>query len=169
MIRKIRKYILFSLIFYFISVQISFAKNISQYEAQAILIRNITKYVKFENVKNINIFSFCLFAKTPLYSELIKLGTKHIFIKNKNDDISDCHVIFIDDAYIGNISQIIFKTAKKSILTISDRKNFTNDRGGIIEFKINSSKVLITINVKSLKSSSLILDNKLLKIAKIIN
>jgi len=157
-----KKFILFSIIFSILTPKQSIAENISIYQAQEKVLINIVKYSNFNNRHKIN---YCLYAKTPLYSLLYKQNNIKVILKNFNDDIYDCNVIFIDKSYQHNFLQILPKTRDKPILTISNSNNFIKN-GGIIEFKIQSSKILLNVNLKSLKKSSIFLHKKLLSVSK---
>ena len=143
----------------------SLAKNISKYDAQAIFLSNLTKYVNFN--KNIEDYQFCLLEKTPLYSKL-KEKFKTL-IKYENDELLNCDILFIDKNYSQNISKIIYKINNKSVLTISDKYQFVEINNGIMEVNLNKNKVKLLININKIKNSSIDLDERILKISEFFN
>ena len=81
-------------------------------------------------------------------------------------DITDCHILFIntDD----DMLQVLTALGNRSILTVSDDKNFAK-KGGMIRFFTVNNKVRLRINLSSAKAANLTISSKLLRLAEIVD
>lgn len=77
---------------------------------------------------------------------------------------SECRILFISSSEDGALKQILSDVGGASILTVSDMPEFI-DRGGIIEFVIENSRVRFEINLAAAERAHLTLSSQLLKLA----
>jgi hypothetical protein len=78
-------------------------------------------------------------------------------------DITRCHVLFISDSERSRLPSILASLAGRSIVTVSDLENFT-DEGGMIRF-VTESRVRFRINVETARKANLTISSKLLRLA----
>jgi hypothetical protein len=74
-----------------------------------------------------------------------------------------CHILFISLSEKSNMSQILKKFNKSSILTVSETERFILD-GIIINFIIHESKVRFKININAAENAGLKISSKLLRL-----
>lgn len=86
---------------------------------------------------------------------------------NEDDEIKNCHVLFINEIGKSKTAGIIEKIKGQSILTVSDVPSFLH-RGGMIRFTTVDNKIKFQINPEASKSADLIISSKLLQLAEIV-
>ena len=87
---------------------------------------------------------------------------------NQNDEIMNCHVLFINKIGKDKTAQILERIKGQSILTVSDVPGFLQ-RGGIIRFTTVDNKIKFQINQEASKSAELTISSKLLQLAEIVH
>jgi len=80
------------------------------------------------------------------------------------EDLKDCHVLFISRSEQAGLPQIMTGLKGLNILTVGDTEEFLTD-GGIINFKMQDSKVRFEINVASAQHAALKISSELLDLA----
>jgi hypothetical protein len=73
---------------------------------------------------------------------------------NSSDEITDCHVVFIDKSKSGEFDAINNKVKGKGTLVITD-KNGLGEKGSGINFKTIDNKLKFELNQKALEASNL--------------
>ncbi len=85
------------------------------------------------------------------------------------DSLKACHVLFISDSEKDNLEDIFHSKLKQApVLSVSDISGFSQ-AGGIINLIYEDNHIVFTINIKALKSASISMSSRLLKLAKIVN
>jgi len=84
------------------------------------------------------------------------------------EEIKTCHVLFISRSEAARLDPILARLKGRSILTVGDFDGFAQ-RGGIIRFVEEKSKIRFKINLAAAKAANLILSSKLLRPADIAN
>jgi len=82
------------------------------------------------------------------------------------NDIKNCHILFISAKEAGRVKDILSAVQNRSILTVSDMRNFTN-AGGMISFFTKDNKIKLMINPAAARAAELNISSKLLRVAEI--
>jgi hypothetical protein len=80
---------------------------------------------------------------------------------------TNSHVLFISASEATNLSAILKLLGGEAVLTVSDMDSFA-ERGGIINLKKESNKIVFEINLDAAKRAGLTMNAQLLKLAKIV-
>ena len=131
---------------------------VSEEKIKALFIKNLINYVSWPAFRNAEKIKTCVMGNDTM---IVHFEKKETEIKYKNSYLEDCHVLYIGASFQGNASQIIYKASKRPILTISDNKDFVK-LGGILEFNIKNTNVVLKVNPDSLKNSDLEISPELL-------
>jgi len=83
------------------------------------------------------------------------------------DEITNCHILFINISDKNKLKAILEKLKGKNILTISDANGFAK-LGGIARLYTKDDKINIQINLEAAKEENIIISSKLLKLAEIV-
>lgn len=83
---------------------------------------------------------------------------------NSREEISNCHILFINIKDKTRMKQTLEKLRGKNILTVSDEQSFTK-MGGIIELFTIEYKTRIRINPDAANAAGLSVSSKLLRLA----
>ena len=83
------------------------------------------------------------------------------------EDVGASHILFVCDSERQRTAQIVESVSNKSILTISDMKNFAKS-GGMISFITIEGKIRFDINLESARRSGLKISSQLLKLARTV-
>ena len=81
-------------------------------------------------------------------------------------DIKHCHLLFAGRAESGHLDAILEAVASKSVLTVGETDDFL-DHGGMIVLSAERNRVRLRINTSALRSASLDVSSKLLRVADI--
>jgi len=84
------------------------------------------------------------------------------------DDQPVCHLLFIDNAERGRITDILGKLGKASVLTVSDAPRFLAS-GGVIQLRTEDDRVRFDVDLGRAKSAQLLINSKLLALAGTVN
>jgi hypothetical protein len=82
------------------------------------------------------------------------------------NDISDCHILFINRSEDGRLQRVLRRAGTSPTLTVSDIDKFA-ERGGMIRLMMSGNKVRFAINQEQAKEAGLQLSSKLLRLADI--
>ena len=83
------------------------------------------------------------------------------------DDAKSCHVLFISKSEKERLSQILKRLEGLPILTISEMEGFA-DRGGIVNFYTEKSRIRFEINHESARRKGLKITSQLLCLGRIV-
>ncbi|MCI0530621.1 MAG: YfiR family protein [candidate division Zixibacteria bacterium] len=83
------------------------------------------------------------------------------------DEIDTCHVLFISQSEAERADKIISKLDGRSILTVTDARDFSQT-GIMIRFVSEKKKIKLKINVDAAKAAELAISSKLLRLADIV-
>jgi hypothetical protein len=81
-------------------------------------------------------------------------------------EVKTCHVLFISRSESDRLEQTFSSLKGRHILTVGDTDDFTQ-RGGMIRFVIEKSKIRVRINLGAVKAADLAISSKLLRVAEI--
>ena len=83
------------------------------------------------------------------------------------DEIKTCHVLFIGRPEADRLGPTLAGLKGRSILTVGESDNFA-ERGGMIRFVSEKSKIRMKINLEAAKAAGLAISSKVLRAADII-
>ncbi|WP_455206805.1 YfiR family protein [Kaarinaea lacus] len=140
----------------------------------AFLFRSL-HYVEWGN-KNVNNKSIVICVTEPdNFSETI-YSLHHRTVNGRTivlrklasySDIHECDVLQIPALKTPHLDQTLNKLANNNILTISDHRGFAQ-HGVVLNFPVESEKVIIEINIDAANKQNIKFSAKLLRIAKIV-
>jgi hypothetical protein len=176
MMRLILQYIFVLACLVFFSPQTGRADSgkLSENEVKAAYLYNFAKYVEWpasvfsrENTP----LTICIVGSSPLNEVIETLAGKNIKNRrlvirqfSKIEDLSECHILFINSSVKTPLNQILTSAASRSILTVSDLKGFTA-AGGAIEFVPIDGKIRFMINNRTAQLAKLQISSHLLRLA----
>lgn len=144
---------------------------------KAAYIYRFTQFVTWpETSSDENLFNICVLGQeTVLKKELnpingLEDGNKIINIRYPETTYNSdkCHILYISDKFQNRLKSTLSYLKDKPILTVSSIPYFA-ERGGIIGFILFDDTIRLTINRESAFHANIILNSKLLEVAKIVN
>jgi hypothetical protein len=117
-------------------------------------------------------FEICVLGQDPFGPTLdttlagTSLKGKSVAAKriSKVQDVDSCRILFISSSEDNRLKEILGTIEKANVLTVSDIPHFSQ-RGGMIQFVLEGSKVRFEINLASAEQAGLSLSSELLKVA----
>lgn len=82
------------------------------------------------------------------------------------DDARECHILFIAASEVSRQVQIIQGVGSVAVLTVADRRDFTQ-KGGMIGLYVESQRVQFAVNLAVAQSRGLKLSARLLQLARV--
>jgi len=117
-------------------------------------------------------FEICVLGTDPfgptldatLASETI--GGKSVMARRiaKPQDVDGCRIVFISSSEQNHLKDVLTALEKTSVLTVSDIPGFSQ-RGGMIGFILDGSRVRFDVNLAIAQEAGLTLSSELLKVA----
>jgi hypothetical protein len=149
--------------------------NPSEYEVKAAYLYKLGKFVEWpDNLTSSTDKSFpiCVLGQDPfgttfdrtIAGESIngkKVATKRVA---RPYDAVSCRIVFISSSEENRLKEILTVLSKTSVLTVSDMPRFT-ERGGMVQFVVDSNRVRFEVNLTSAERAGLTLSSQLLKVA----
>jgi hypothetical protein len=143
---------------------------------KSVFIYNFTKYIRWPSDDTSGVFIIGILGESDISNPLKEIARKktvsgrEIKIKQYDSirDVDQCHILFISLWDEEMIPDILNKVKDKSILTVSDIDNFS-EQGGMINFILIEGKIKFEINLTSLENANLTAGSELLKLAIIID
>ena len=147
--------------------------QVQEHELKAAFIYNFISFtewpIKIE--PNVNV---CTMGKDPLIisldalqKKIAKGGAIVVHHLRAEDEVKDCHVIFISDSERSNFPKILSRLKSMSILTVTDSEGFAA-QGVMIELALEERRIVFKINVQAAKQAKLMISSKLLRLAKVV-
>ncbi|MBN1407895.1 MAG: YfiR family protein [Calditrichaceae bacterium] len=143
---------------------------------KSVFIYNFTKYIHWPSDDTSDVFNIGIFGENDINIPLREIARKKtvsgrkIQIKQYNspEDIDHCHILFVPSGVKEMIPDILGEVKNKSILTVSDADNFS-EQGGMITFILIEGKIKFEINIASLEQAKLTAGSELLKLAILVD
>jgi hypothetical protein len=147
----------------------------SEYEVKAAYLFNFGRFIEWSDKAapaKEGAFEICVLGQDPFGSTLdatlngTSLKGKSVAAKriSKAQDINSCRILFISSSEDGRLKEILETLEKSNVLTVSDIPGFSQ-RGGMIQFVVQGSKVRFEINLGSAEEAGLSVSSELLKVA----
>jgi len=149
-----KQFTLLLIISFSINLSIS-AQSPSVYEAEAGMIYNFTKFFDWPQTEKTGDFIIGILGSKDLYKELTAITkdkknvTQNIVVKSFNDydNISDCHVIFINSFNASYIQEIHKKTGVHCLI-ISDSMTAI-EKGAVIRFFVENERLKYDFSIEN--------------------
>jgi hypothetical protein len=140
----------------------AFAQERPLHEVYSMMVFNFVRYVQWPDHTTSGEFVIGVVGNGDVYNTLNTWyggkprGTKTYVIKkfSSANDVTDCHVVFIDKSKSGEFEDINNKVKGKGTLVITD-KNGLGEKGSAINFKTVDNKLKFELNQKALEASNL--------------
>jgi hypothetical protein len=140
----------------------TFAQERPLHEVYSMMVFNFVRYVQWPDHTTSGEFVIGVVGNGDVYNTLNTWyggkprGTKTYVIKKfaSANDVTDCHVVFIDKSKSGEFEDINNKVKGKGTLVITD-KNGLGVKGSAINFKTVDNKLKFELNQKALDASNL--------------
>lgn len=148
----------------------------TEYQVKAAFLYNFGKFVEWPpQAQPSNSFTICVLGQDPfgpVLDELIKgrsLQGKKLVARRPErvEDAGNCQILFISSSENGRLAQILGALRGRSVLTVGEAERFAH-RGGMINFRLEGSKVRFEINLDAAEHEGLTVSSQLLKLATII-
>jgi hypothetical protein len=147
----------------------------TEYQVKAAYLYNFGKFVSWPTESKATppeSFEICVLGDDPFGAVLdavVKGGTisgRAAATKRLSaiTDVNNCRVLFISSSEDPRLKEIFATLTDSQVLTVSDMPQFA-DRGGMIQFVQQNSRIRFEVNLRSTEHSRLILSSELLKVA----
>jgi hypothetical protein len=140
----------------------AYAQDRPMHEVYSMMVFNFTKYVQWPDHTAGGEFVIGVIGNTEVYNTLSTWyagkprGSKTYVIKKftNAEEMTDCHVVFIDRTKSGVFEDVNNKMKGKGTLIITD-KNGLGEKGSGINFKTVDNKLKFELNQKAIEASNL--------------
>lgn len=148
----------------------------TEYQVKAAFLYNFGRYVEWPpRARPPASFTICVLGEDPfgpVLDELIKgksiQGMKLVTRRPKQlEDAVNCQILFISSSENGRLEHILAVLHGRSVLTVGEAERFAH-RGGMINFRLEGSKVRFEVNLDATEQAGLTVSSQLLKLARII-
>jgi len=146
----------------------------SEYEVKAALLYNFARFVEWPAQtfpQGKDLVAFCIVSDILLDQpfDVLKdktLGGRRLEIKHFQNPkaLESCHVLFVVSSRQEPVDQILKKLDGSSVLTIGETEGFIQ-MGGIINIKVEDSKLRFEINRANAERAGLKISSRLLALA----
>lgn len=162
----------------FVTVFVPSVLRASPYNEEELIsayLYNFTNYLEWQAFKRPSAlmpYNICIFNNDKVFKNLLEVTTIKPTISARrvqlSDKIDDCHIIFFGKKSGTNIKNIISSYSNKSILMVSDQKNFLSKGGGIYFLK-HKGRITMSIRQDVLQQVGIRASSKLLKLAILVD
>src|SRR3989337_4559119 len=140
----------------------AFSQDRTIHEICSMMVYNFTKYVQWPDHATSGEFVIGVVGNTDIYNTLNgwyggkPRGTKTYIIKkfNSASEVTDCHVLYIDNSKSSEFDNANDKVKGKGTLVIT-AKNGLGEKGSGINFKTVDNKLKFELNQKAIEASNL--------------
>ena len=150
-----------------------------EYQLKAIFLYNFTQFVEWPATafqeKNSPLVIGIL-GKDPFGDYLDetvkneKIGD-HPLVVSRFDNVEDitvCHILFVNVEEKSAVRSALHKLAGHAILTVGDTDYFIRE-GGMVRFVPDNNKIRMQINLEAARETGLLISSKLLRLAEIVS
>lgn len=148
----------------------------TEYHVKAAFLYNFGRYVEWPpRTPAFTSFAICVLGDDPfgpVLNQVIdgkviqgkKLAARRL---EKVEDAGNCQILFISSSESGRLAHIMAALRGRSVLTVGETDGFAQS-GGMINFRLEGSKVRFEINLDATEQAGLTVSSQLLKLARII-
>jgi len=150
----------------------------SEYEIKAAYLYNVTKFIRWPSHtvhdRDTETFHSCILGLNlfgdAFHKARDKSGADDNVVVRNIDSVpkqGGCHVLFISQSEVNQLSQLLQSVAALPILTVSDIEGFAIG-GGCIELATIDNKAVFSVNLQSANRARLKFSAQLLELAKVV-
>lgn len=150
----------------------------SEYEVKAVFLLNFVQYVDWPSQAFTSAQSplvIGILGEDPFGDVLNRtirgetIKERPVIVKRSRqvDDLKGCHLLFISRSEKGRLARILSRLEGTCVLTVGETDQFVQS-GGIINFRLQGSKVRFEINVEAAGHCGLKISSKLLRLATVV-
>jgi hypothetical protein len=155
-----------------------FSQTVDEYRVKAAFLYNFAKFVEWPALTDKtgkNPLRICVLGQDPFGSVLgdtvngkTVLGRPFLVTNVPNvSQAATCQILFISASEQKRIRSIIVQLRTPGVLTVGETEGFAN-QGGIVNFKLESGRVRLEINVEAAEQAKLRISSKVLSLAQIV-
>jgi len=148
------------------------------YQVKAAFLYNFTQFVEWPDnsfpsdttalvIGLVGEDPFGSFLEEVIQGEEIKGHPLSIRRFEQDDEIRDCHILFINLLDDAKLTKVLDSLKGQSVLTVGDAPGFL-EKGGMIRFIAVDNKIQFQINPDASNSAELKISSKLLRLAQIV-
>ncbi len=152
--------------------------EVGEYELKAAILYNLSRFVEWPASAYADPQTptvLCIQGQDPFGESLKALGQKQdsngramsIRRLKKENEIRDCHVLYISTSERKNVAQILSRLKGSSVLTVGEMSQFAA-QGGIVQFTLEDKQVRFEINLDAASRMTLKISSRLLVLARIV-
>jgi len=160
------------------SQRLAFAAEFDEYQVKAAFLYNFAKFVEWPSgsfTNSTDPIGICIIGKNPFGSTLENMmqgkkeGGRTFAVRWLPDtqQVHDCQILFIGAGERKRIRALLAVLKGAAILTVGETNDFTA-LGGVIDFKLDGTRVHIQIDVRMAEQNHLKISSKLLSLAEIV-
>ncbi len=150
----------------------------TEYQVKATFLYNFAQYVEWPATSftaSGDSFKICVLGEDPfghvlddtIEGEAIN-GRRLVARRlSRVNEALKCQILFVSSSEEGRLEQILTALDGKSIMTVGEMPRFA-ERGGMINFRLEGTKVRFDINPEAAQRAALTLSSQLLKLARIV-
>jgi len=146
-----------------------------EYDVKAAFLFNFVKFVEWpadafagERAP----VTICVFGKDPFGRVLDsviqgeRLGERSLVVRRPDrlDGLDACHVLFVSPSEKDRMTEVLARVEGEPVLTVGDTDGFLR-AGGVVNFKLEGTKVRFVIDQGAAERSGLRISSKLLRLA----
>jgi hypothetical protein len=154
------------------------AQTADEYHVKAAFLYNFAKFVEWPDSAFKNSSEplvICILGRSPfgpLLEQAIQgkqIGGRNLVVRETADprEAADCHLLFIAASEKKRLPAVLEILKATSVLTVGESSNFAG-AGGVINFRLDSGKVGLEINLCAAQRARLQISSKLLSLARIV-
>lgn len=146
----------------------------NEYQVEAVYLLNFGKFIEWPARVDApgEPFTICVLGQYPFGTALDKtiagesIDGRRVAARriSKSQEAMNCRILFIGLSEETRLAEILKTLDKASVLTVSNVPKFSQ-RGGMIQFVVEASKVRFEVNLGSAERVGLTLSSELLKVA----
>jgi hypothetical protein len=148
----------------------------TDYEVKAACIYNFANFVEWPASRpGAGEFVITILGQDPfggVLEETLRgkaIGDRPITVRRVDDlgGLDGSQILFVSDSESGRLPEVLSSLDGAAVLTVGEMDQFA-ERGGIIRFRMDKSRVQIEINVATAERAGLKISSELLKLARIV-
>ena len=163
----------YSLLFLSIILQVASvdaADSGNKSRIKAAYIFNFIKFTEWPVDTHSDDINICVKNDNDLYSELEGLRKKRvrgmkIIVRKESSEFLNCQVVYLGELEGWQQDRLLLQFVGQPVLTIGD-KNLFVEKGGVIQFFIESNRLRFEINTEVVDQSRLTISSKLLSLSR---
>ena len=151
------------------------AQRPAEYQVKAAYLYGFGRFIEWPAsaaVAGDGAFVLCVLGDDP-FGRLLDQAAEGGSLKNqpvsvrrieRAEDSASCDTLFVSASEQPQLSRILSVLARRPVLTVGDSPDFAQ-RGGMIGFSVEGSRVRFTVNLGAAQNAGLMLQSELLRVA----